>query len=406
MPTQLGKHFWPDFSFVYGLKIDYLSPTIYFTDVLIFFIALFSFYDLSKKLLKYPKNLFYLFLFIASLYVGVSLSKNTDAGYFGILKLLEYLYLGFFVYFNFKKINKKIIIKLFSAGILFEVGLSIFQYFNQGSLGGIFYLFGERTFNGQTPGVANASVNGNLVLRPYGTFSHPNTLAGITTIIALYVIFLRAKINKYFMFVIILSALICSLIALSRSSILLWLLLAISCFVITVFEKYKKGRLNSKVINTRNSIIGLAVLIICVLFLNSYVFQRFSNLNLLDQSIVQRKELTAQAYTMSYKNPVFGVGLNNFFNNVNLNFKTPLLLQPVHNIFLLTFSETGVIGLVALLFLFYSSIKPSISNKNKLGIALIISIIFLGSLDHYLFTQQQGQIIFTIVISSLLISRE
>ena len=35
LPTQLGKHFWPNFSYVYGVRIDYLSPTLYFTDILI-----------------------------------------------------------------------------------------------------------------------------------------------------------------------------------------------------------------------------------------------------------------------------------------------------------------------------------------------------------------------------------
>src|SRR5258708_7366824 len=33
LPTQLGKHFWPDFSIVSGIRIDYLSPTVYITDV-------------------------------------------------------------------------------------------------------------------------------------------------------------------------------------------------------------------------------------------------------------------------------------------------------------------------------------------------------------------------------------
>ena len=38
LPVQLGRHFWPDFSFVLGLKIDYLSPTFYLTDLLVLMI--------------------------------------------------------------------------------------------------------------------------------------------------------------------------------------------------------------------------------------------------------------------------------------------------------------------------------------------------------------------------------
>ena len=33
--TQLGLHFWPDSTLVHGIRIDYLSPVIYFLDVLI-----------------------------------------------------------------------------------------------------------------------------------------------------------------------------------------------------------------------------------------------------------------------------------------------------------------------------------------------------------------------------------
>src|ERR1035437_10261792 len=41
LPTQLGKHFWPNFSYVYGIRIDYLSPTLYFTDLLVIGLILF-----------------------------------------------------------------------------------------------------------------------------------------------------------------------------------------------------------------------------------------------------------------------------------------------------------------------------------------------------------------------------
>jgi hypothetical protein len=42
LPVQLGRHFWPDFSFVLGLKIDYLAPTVYLTDLLVLLILVFN----------------------------------------------------------------------------------------------------------------------------------------------------------------------------------------------------------------------------------------------------------------------------------------------------------------------------------------------------------------------------
>lgn len=34
IPTQLGKHFWPEWSYVMGIRVDYLSPTLYFLDLI------------------------------------------------------------------------------------------------------------------------------------------------------------------------------------------------------------------------------------------------------------------------------------------------------------------------------------------------------------------------------------
>ena len=49
------------------------------------------------------------------------------------------------------------------------------------------YFIGERTFTGQTPGIATVALNGNLLLRPYGTFPHPNVLAGFLLVGILFV---------------------------------------------------------------------------------------------------------------------------------------------------------------------------------------------------------------------------
>ena len=34
IPTQLGKHFWFDWSLVWGMRVDYFSPTDYGIDIL------------------------------------------------------------------------------------------------------------------------------------------------------------------------------------------------------------------------------------------------------------------------------------------------------------------------------------------------------------------------------------
>ena len=121
LPTQFGKHFFPEFSFVFGLRIDYLSPTVYLTDIFIFLIFVFSIKSISKTLFsKYIKEILYFVLFIIFLFIGANLSKNPPAGYYSILKLLEFIYLAVFVYLNSKKIDKIKLAACLGFGILFE----------------------------------------------------------------------------------------------------------------------------------------------------------------------------------------------------------------------------------------------------------------------------------------------
>ena len=59
LPTQLGLHFWPEYSKVLGLRIDYLSPTIYMTDVLILLLIVLWLIDsfLSLRVVLSPRTM-------------------------------------------------------------------------------------------------------------------------------------------------------------------------------------------------------------------------------------------------------------------------------------------------------------------------------------------------------------
>lgn len=392
LPTQLGKHFWPQSSFVYGLRIDYLSPTIYLTDIFIFLIFIFSAKNIFEKLIKnHLQKTLYLSIFVFFLALGIYVSKNPLAGLYGILKLLEYLFLGLFLYFNFKKTDKSKIAVLIGIGVLLESFLSLMQYINQGSLDGIFYLLGERSFSAQTPGIANASLNGELILRPYGTFSHPNTLAGYLTLSMIFILSFRKALNTYFVFLVLTCGSFAVFLSLSRTAILGWLLFLFIFFLFTIFEKYKKSKINPRVF-IHKKILALSFLIILFFyFLNPFALQRFTSLRMTDESIVQRQYLINQSLEMIIKNPILGVGINNFLNNLKVE-PDNLVIQPVHNIFLLTFSQTGIIGLAFLIFTFFKALLISIGNKNIFKLGIVFSLIFLGLFDHYFLTIQQGQI--------------
>lgn len=408
LPTQFGKHFWPNFSFVYGLRLDYLSPTLYLTDIFICLIFIFYFPKFLITLKEINKKYLIGFvIFLLSISIGVLGSKNYFAGLYGIIKFLEFSFLVFFVASNFKNLDKKILFASFLIGIIFESLLSFLQYLNQGSIGGFFYFFGERAFNSQTPGIANASINGQLFLRPYATFSHPNVLAGFLVIAMLYLFLLLKKEMKIYLLVGIVIGTISLFLTLSRTAIFLWIIYMIVLFGSYFVKKYKNGFPNKKIL--ASTVIFLVLIVgSYLIFQNSFLLQRFSLTKLSDESLVERGQLINQSFLMVKSNPVFGVGINNFFNNLSFsnNQLAISLIQPVHNIFLFIFSETGLIGLCFFVFIFYKAIRKlfykSLQKERKYLLLLLFAIIFLGFFDHYFLTIQQGQILFSIIIGTTL----
>ena len=408
LPTQFGKHFWPNSSFVFGLRLDYLSPTVYLTDIFIGLMFVLYFYKFISAIKKINKKYLFLFgLILLSLIVGIIGSKNSFAGVYGIIKFLEFSFLVFFVANNFRGFNKRILFFLFLTGIIFESLLSFFQYLNQGSIGGILYFLGERTFNAQTPGIANASINGQLFLRPYATFSHPNVLAAFLVIAMLYLFLLFKKKIKIYLLVGISLGTIALFLTLSRTAIILWIVYLIILFGIYFAKKYKNGFSNKKFLIITVAFLAL-IAFSYFIFQNSFLWQRFSLTKLSDESLIQREQLLNQSFQMIKASPVFGVGLNNCFNNLSFsnNQLSISLIQPVHNIFLLIFAETGVVGFCFFMLLFYKVIIRVLFNSFKKEriylIFLILAIIFLGFFDHYFLTIQQGQILFAIIMGTVL----
>lgn len=374
LPTQLGRHFWPDFSFVSGLRIDYLSPTLYLTDILIILLFIFWFLKNLQKIKKTkfkPSIPFTAFLVV--LFSGIFLSESPFASLYGLLKIAEFSFFGFYTMKNIR--NLRLVTCALSIGIFFESAMGVVQYFNQGSLNSIFYFFGERTFNSQTPGIANASLDGSLVLRPYATFPHPNVLAGYLVLSMTFVLFSSWKKLKYLVFTM---GTIALFLTLSRASIVVWVV------VLCLYLFKCRWKLAA----------GVGILIagaICF----SPLGTRFLNINLFDEAIAQRVELAKAAFAMFSKNPILGVGVNNFLPNLPFYIQqagNTLFLQPVHNIFLLVLSETGIIGFGFFMWFLFKTFNK-IARRNALGLVLFSEILFLGFFDHYFLTLQQGQLL-------------
>lgn len=376
LPTQLGKHFWPDFSFIYSLRIDYLSPTIYFWDLLMLALIGIKILNAYLNKQKLRANNLYVFLFLFFLLsqaVSIINAVNPEAT---LYRLKEYFITGLLGLYlasaDFLKIKNALFLGL-ALSIVLTCFLAITQFLLGHSLD--LWLFGERSFSVTTPLIARFNFYEEVFLRPYATFPHPNMLAAFLVIILPLLNYgLSSKLKTFKLTNTFLSA-VTIFITFSRPGLLL-----ICLQIILMFKKFWK------------------LLLILGVLIAPLVFVRLSSIFTFDTlAVLRRRELSEYALVLFQQYPVFGVGLNNFINILasdHILVGTSRFLQPVHNIFLYTLAETGLVGLTGLLLFLGVSLLLNLKSKESLSKILLgnlFMVIFLGLFDHYFLTLPQGQ---------------
>lgn len=371
IPTQLGLHFWPEFSFVSGLKIDYLSPTIYLIDIfLVFFLAL-----SWKKLSLNP-----LLLILVSL--NIFFSTIPLLSLFFWAKLLIYILL--FTSLLKTKNLKEIILPPLLLSIIVVIIIQLIQLFLQSSIGGPLYFLGERSFSFHTPNIAKLNTQFlGVLIRPYSTFSHPNSLAGY---LLLSLVILKSYSQKKYI------------------KYLKYIKLLVSLAVILTFSKiaiFTLLLLEIKHIKTLKKIIWTALL---VSFLPLLVV--FTNLNYVPANSFLTRAFMGYSTTKIIKqNIITGTGLRAFIPSLSTHIAPSHLkissLQPVHSLPLLALAELGLVGIILLIIILKKTRKTTIktNTKNLLLIQTLLVLVLTGAVDHYWWTLPQNQLILILVLA-------
>ncbi len=393
LPVQLGKHFWPPFAFILGLRIDYLSPTLFLNDLFaILFIASYL-KQIDFSFLKSNKIKLIILGITTFLIINTLFSKSFFDSFYALVKLFEFTFLGLAL-FNFfrKEEHKRLLFYGLASGILMESIIGIWQFIIQGSIGGFFYFLGERNFTASTPGIANASLNGELFLRSYSTFPHPNVFAAFLFISMALIIFVvkdLLKTDKIMVFLILGLGIIALFLTLSRLGIILFLIFAI----IYLFFSLENKKLKLLVFITFFAFLAW-------IFLKTDLFYRFTAFQ--EEDIAQRAQLLNISWEMFRINPILGVGIGNFLPSIPKfasNFNNILLIQPVHNIFALMGAETGVVGLLGVICLCFYVLISLFKQRKYFLLLLCLEITFWGNFDHFFLTLQQGQLLLTLVLT-------
>lgn len=393
LPTQLSYHFWPDYAFIYGVRIDYLAPAIYFTDLLL--IPLFLSKNYFNSLFRIlQKHKYLIFVSVLVLILNFFFSKSPILAFLKFLKYLEIILLIIYIKLNKSKVKQFFLTTLkYSAPLM--LSLSLLQIITRASSNTLFYWLGERSFTITTPGISLVYLFNNVYLRPYATFSHPNSLAGFYLVTILIYISIIKKPN--ILLLTILFALV--LLSFSLNAILALIL------IIIIYILNKVFKLNPKylVILTMFSF----TLISLILTIMSSVFLKLLDTSNLDY--LYRLEFSYIAGYLFSQNPLIGIGLNNFIINLPQIFQVlssvksirfNWWLQPVHNIYLLLLSEAGLLLYLIILISFYKNI---IYKKISLiEILPLVAILFTGLFDHYWLTLQQNQLLLALSFGLIL----
>ena len=303
---------------------------------------------------------------------------------------------------------------------VFQSALGIAQFLNNGSVG--LHFLGESIVSQNLPGVAKIVIAGEKHIRAYGTFPHPNVMAGFLLIPVFLLVSsllfrtrqaqgVSEKVSHETFFSgiprkgAIVSLAVVSLgffLTFSRSAFLGLFFGLLALFLVNFKSKFACFKpLQRRVFYIK--VFLLLLLIICVSFVllrNTSLFSR--------QSLAERNFYGNVSRATISEHPIFGIGIG---QSVFSEFKNyPDLegwqYQPVHNVYLLIFSELGAIGLILFLLFLFNIVRHCVWRERDTKLSLthlafyfiIISFLFLALFDHFFWDIKIGMITFALAI--------
>ncbi len=384
---------------------EWTAGFIYATDVLI--VSLLVLW--LVRIIKHPKSfdpMTYHRLgragLLLAVFFGVSMlsafnSKIVGLSFYKLVKLAEFVLLYYYLRSNIGGVfNFRLAAAAIAASGFFQSIIAIGQYLKQGSLG--LKIFGESPVGADIPNVAVFIADGQKYLRAYGATPHPNVLAAwlLLAIFAFYFLHLavaRGVIGRFFYGIVLFGF----FFTFSRVIIGLWALSAVTAFLLAGQLRKRLGPLIA------------TTLVVSAVFTLAFWPQVRSRLlvSFDEEAVTQRAFYNRAASSITRANPFLGIGIGQFAPTLMSQLKhyPAYFYQPVHNIYLLIASETGLVGLgvflAFLLNLFWGAIKKSAADRLPTFSFLFLPFAFLaiGIFDHFLWTSQQGSLILWLIFA-------
>ena len=390
--------------FVDGVKFQYGTIGIYLSQIVLMIWIVFNYKKIFSCTEK--KLIYILFFYIFWLFLSIFWSDNKLLSFYFFMINFSGVLLFLIIQgsaLNFKKFSFSLILSATFGSIL-----GLYQFFNQSVFANKWFGISEHfAWQGGVSVIEDASFR---FLRAYGNMPHPNILGGFLAIIILlslgaYFKAHKAEIRwKIFLVATLPINFLALLTTFSRSAALaLFIGGILIVFYFLIIEKSKKKK--------DFMVIFYALIVLTFIFFTAYgnliSSRAWIDSRLETKSINDRKIYIQEAKKIIAKEPVLGIGLGNYTEKIskdkNINWEI-WRIQPVHNIYLLIFSEIGIIGFSTLMLFIVLNLMevPKIikeQNTNRVIFSFIfISLLILSLFDHWLWTTSLGIIIFWMIL--------
>jgi len=422
-------------SFYQGEVFEYWRMSLYSFDIILIILLLYYLIAELKNLTVKKLRIFNIALLSYCLIVLLSViwaDEKLIAWYWGVR-----MFLGCGLFYLIQKIDfsrLRLAIVVVIAGAIQGL-LGIWQFLSQTTfvnkwLGLALHRAGDLgTSVIETVGAGGV---GERWLRAYGGLDHPNILGGMLAvgiILLIYFILINEKrfritnyelritnlgynIRKSILWLMLVLFFVALFFSFSRAA---WLAVLAGLVVIIVLTVLIKNLRWQK---------GLAEIILLLGVLAFLLFNQYQNLvetrssvsllasgRLENKSNIARLESYKNSWQLIKNNWLMGVGAGNYTLALKNKLAENLAsydYQPAHNVFLLVWAETGIVGLlffiILFLYLLISNFKFLISNQCPIfnnpiiNIGIIIFLLIIIIFDHWLWSLHFGILFFWLII--------
>ncbi len=393
---------------ILGYYSDFTSISLYISFIcILIFIGINIYRQIINKSVK-GISIILLSTFALLIIYQSQLNLEAMTSFYYTLRISCALLLGYLVYKSPTPLKYKTIILWICVLLGATQGLiALIQFLTQQSIG--LHILGESPLAVTMYGVAKVVSRGTTYIRGYGTSPHPNILAGILSIISLLNLYLlnnTSQLKQRIILNLFYTLMVIGLVTtLSRGGIAAFIISTIAWIVLNTYRK------KSILFMRKLWLVPIVIILFASLF-SPWIVSRGT---LSGESSTFRQLYNYEGVKIIENNWLIGSGPGTNLFQMTESLKDRLEywdIQPIHNFWLITWSELGIIGLIITFFilkglgesLFRPFSRENATSTGKINCwsvtlaAISISIIGLSLLDHYFYTIWPAQLLLAIMI--------